>query len=162
MMEYEWKPSVETVIRCISTFRLLFYGSMAPPPLGLAQKGQCSPLYLLNQKESTRNIAWLSNWGYAEVVPHQCSVRDQMLFEIKVAKSRKLAPPHYVLKSKSDKNWEKKNSGESNGSLRLMFCTDPNSFFVDWVADFWCYFDISFIINIFTNISLKDGGSTAT
>ena len=75
---------------------------MAPPPLGLAQKGQCSPLYLLNQKESTRNIAWLSNWGYAEVVPHQCSVRDQMFSEIRLGKSRKLALLHYVLKSESD------------------------------------------------------------
>ena len=28
------------------------------------------------------------------------SVRDQMLSEIRVAKSRKLAPPHYVLKRK--------------------------------------------------------------
>ena len=35
------------------------------------------------------------------------SVRDQMLSEIRVAKSRKLAPPHYVLKSESDETVEK-------------------------------------------------------
>ncbi len=35
------------------------------------------------------------------------SVRDQMLSEIRVAKSRKLAPPHYVLKSESDEIVEK-------------------------------------------------------
>ena len=80
MMEFKWKPSVETVIRCILTFILLIYGSMAPPPLGLAQKGQCSPLYLLNKKESTRNSAWLSNWGYTEVVSHQCE-RPNVLWD---------------------------------------------------------------------------------
>ena len=35
------------------------------------------------------------------------SVRDQMLSEIRVAKSRKLAPPHYVLESESDEIVEK-------------------------------------------------------
>ena len=30
------------------------------------------------------------------------SVRDQMLSEIKMSNSRKLAPPHYMLKSESD------------------------------------------------------------
>ena len=53
------------------------------------------------------------------------SLRDQMFFEIKVAKSRKLAPPHYVLESESDEIVEKiqPNSGESNGSFRLMAWT---------------------------------------
>ena len=53
------------------------------------------------------------------------SVRDQMLSEIRVAKSRKLAPPHYVLESESDEIVEKiqPNSGESNGSFRLMAWT---------------------------------------
>ena len=36
------------------------------------------------------------------------SVRDQMFFEIKVAKSRKLAPPHALLKSECDEDVKKK------------------------------------------------------
>ena len=35
-------------------------------------------------------------------------VGDQMLSEIREGKSRKLAPPHYVLKNESDENVKKK------------------------------------------------------
>ena len=54
------------------------------------------------------------------------SVGDQqMLYDIREGKSRKLAPPHYVLESESDEIVEKiqPNSGESNGSFRLMAWT---------------------------------------
>ena len=62
------------------------------------------------------------------------SVRDQMLSEIRVAKSRKLAPPHYVLKSESDEIVRKKpNSGESNGSFRLMAWTSIPSLLTEWL-----------------------------
>ena len=42
------------------------------------------------------------------------SLRDQMFFEIKVVKSRKLAPPHYVLKSESDEIVKKKKQIQAN------------------------------------------------
>ena len=47
------------------------------------------------------------------------SVRDKMLFEIRVAKSRKLAPPHYVLKSESDEIVEKHNQIQANQMVAL-------------------------------------------
>ena len=47
------------------------------------------------------------------------SLRDQMFFEIKVAKSRKLAPPHYVLKSESDEIVEKHNQIQANQKVAL-------------------------------------------
>ena len=52
------------------------------------------------------------------------SVRDQMLSEIRVAKSRKLAPPHYVLKSerwkvKVMKLWKKYNQIQANQMVAL-------------------------------------------
>ena len=53
------------------------------------------------------------------------SVREEMPSEKRVRKSRKLAFHHYALKSESD-DYVKKiqpNSGESNGSFRLMAWT---------------------------------------
>ena len=47
------------------------------------------------------------------------SLRDQMFFEIKVAKSRKLAPPHYVLRSESDEIVKKKKQIQANQMVAL-------------------------------------------
>ena len=46
-------------------------------------------------------------------------VRHQMLSEIRVGKSRKLAPPHYVLKSESDEIVEKHNQIQANQMVAL-------------------------------------------
>ena len=130
---------------------LWLYGTPTP---WTGTKGYCSPLYLLNQKESTRNSAWLSNWGYTEVFSHQCE-RPNVLWDQSGKEPKIGSSPRVVEKWMWWRCEEETNSGESNGSFRLMFWTDPNSFFVDWVADFWCYFDISFIINIFTILASK-------
>ena len=132
MMDFEWKPSVETVLRCISTFSglkitkaqwdhkhssvpkwnfdkvknqqtiiLLIpskFGKLGktswicvaspliqrrpPPPLALPPQPQCSPLYLLNQKENIRNSSWLPKLvvhrsGFSPVWETKCSLRSE-------------------------------------------------------------------------------------
>ena len=192
MMDFEWKPSVETVLRCISTFSglkitkaqwdhkhssvpkwnfdkvknqqtiiLLIPSKIGktrktswicvafpliqrrpPPPLALPPQPQCNPLYLLNPKENIRNSSWLPKLvvhrsGFSPVWETKCSLRS----EWQRAENWLLPTMCWKVKGEKWKWWNcgkiKPNSGESNGSFRLMAWTPIPS--VDWAADFWCW-----------------------
>ena len=113
-----------------------------PPPLALPPQPQCSPLYLLNQKENIRNSSWLPKLvvhrsGFSPVWETKCSLRS----EWQRAENWLLPTMCWKVKGEKWKWWNcgkiKPNSGESNGSFRLMAWTPIPS--VDWAADFWCW-----------------------
>ena len=113
-----------------------------PPPLALPPQPQCSPLYLLNQKENIRNSSWppklgVHRSGFSPVWETKCSLRS----EWQRAENWLLPTMCWKVKGEKWKWWNcgkiKPNSGESNGSFRLMAWTPIPS--VDWAADFWCW-----------------------